>query len=91
VVLRDHLGDTAGAVEQFALHQKYAPQGLHGAEVAAWLHEHATRTAANGPINVGPSSPDTAVERQPPVRLSREPAAAGASAAPTPDPAVQAP
>jgi tetratricopeptide (TPR) repeat protein len=97
VVLRDHLGDTGGAVEQFALHQKYAPQGLHGAEVAAWLHEHATRTAANAAINVEPGSPGAGLEHQehqehqPPVRLSSEPAAADASAVPTPDPAVRAP
>jgi tetratricopeptide (TPR) repeat protein len=56
VVLRDHSGDSDGAAEQFAAHQRLNAQGLHGAEVAAWLREHA---------RVEPESPATLTQPAP--------------------------
>ena len=39
VVLRDHLNDPEAAEQAFTTHQQLKPDGVHGAEVAAWLRE----------------------------------------------------
>jgi tetratricopeptide (TPR) repeat protein len=50
VILRDH-GDEVGAAAHFDAQQRLDPNGLHGAEVAAWLRERAFRReqAVTGP------------------------------------------
>jgi tetratricopeptide (TPR) repeat protein len=52
VILRDH-GDEAGAAAHFDAQQRLDPDGLHGAEVAAWLRERAFRQeqSAGAPVD----------------------------------------
>lgn len=71
VILRDHSHDLAAATEHFRRHQQLDPRGLHGAEVAAWLDEHA-RQAASVPV------------REPPTRMSETNTTPAASAEPRP-------
>jgi tetratricopeptide (TPR) repeat protein len=74
VILRDNSGDSDGAAEQFAAHQRLNAQGLHGAEVAAWLREHsrvdsestaAPANEAESRAHTSPSAPTEQPVQQP--------------------------
>ena len=53
VILRDHVDDLDGATAHFRRHQALDPSGVHGAEVAAWLAEHADASDASVPSGTG--------------------------------------
>jgi tetratricopeptide (TPR) repeat protein len=60
VLLRDHRNDAAAAASHFAEHQRLNPNGLHGAEVAAWLREHAARDGVGtGSVPEASTAPET--------------------------------
>ena len=71
VLLRDHLNDSEGAAQAFTTHQRLKPDGLHGAEVSAWLREHGAQAAtqpaaASAAALTGPTAPsDPALSADP--------------------------
>jgi hypothetical protein len=68
--LRDHLKDPDAAAEAFTDHQRLKPDGLHGAEVAAWLRERRDQqstppTASSEPLLDKPGPSGAALSADP--------------------------
>ena len=63
LLLRDHYGDADAAAVHFAEHQRLAHDGLHGAEVAAWLSERERAVEPGELVEPGEISEVTLPER----------------------------
>ena len=74
-ILRDQ-GAADAAAAEFAAHQRLNPNGLHGAEVAAWLREHEAGAPAPAPAR----DPEAAAPNSPPAAAPNNPAAAPGAA-----------
>jgi tetratricopeptide (TPR) repeat protein len=65
VVLRDYAHDPVRATQHFRQHQSLDPDGLHSAEVAAWLQETAGEQPAANPAE--PAQPVGPTDAKPPL------------------------